>query len=352
MNRLSVSMGSCLLPLMLLVACAEVPKPQVTAADPVSHVSLQPQTRPVDAYLIEVNDELDIRFTDRPDLNQVVRVRPDGKVSFAPVGTIQAARRTPDAMTEDINQLLAQKAGALDSGTEAAVYLLQVGDELEVRFPYQSNLTQVTRVRPDGRISLPLVGSVMAKGRSPEALESQLRKDFAVYLHKPELTVVVRAYTSDRVFVGGKTMAPRLAQTEAIVMVRSFAYAPPQVYIGGEVMRPGVLAHRRPLTLLQALFEAGGNRPTAELRSVLVMRKAGTEQPLVIRRDIKKDLEGNATTADLYLEPFDVIYVPKTQVANVAEFLDQHVFSVVPFLRNSVFSFIYTINSSTGVQLK
>ncbi|WP_442975349.1 SLBB domain-containing protein, partial [Salmonella enterica] len=106
-------------------------------------------------------------------------------------------------------------------------------------------------------------------------------------------TVVVRSYTSDRVSVGGKTIAPRLGQTEAIVMVRSFAYAPPQVYIGGEVMRPGVLAHRRPLTLLQALFEAGGNRPTAELRSVLIMRKSGDE-PLVIRRDIKKDLEGGA----------------------------------------------------------
>jgi protein involved in polysaccharide export with SLBB domain len=123
------------------------------------------------------------------------------------------------------------------------------------------------------------------------------------------------------------------------VVVRSSA--PTQVFVGGEVQKPGVLGYRPGLSLLQAVIEAGGRLPSAELTRVMVLRRVDNV-PTMIQRDLSA-----ALPQDMALAPGDVVLLPQTRVASLAEALDQYVFKLFPPLRNSSFGIVYDLRGTT-----
>jgi polysaccharide export outer membrane protein len=187
---------------------------------------------------------------------------------------------------------------------------------------------------------------VRAEGRTPEELESDLVERYRAHLRNPELSVSVRSFAGNRVSAGGRIYRSGLDDVQPTVVVRTAA--PPQIFVGGEVQRPGAFAYRNGVTALQAIVEAGGQRPTAELRNVMVLRKAQTGEPVLIRRDLLADLKDPGATNDIFLQPSDVLLLPKTGIAEVAEALDQYVFQILPPIRNSSFAFIYNLRDSNG----
>lgn len=336
---------ACSMAVWLLTGCGTLLPQGVWVAPPVADDARLraelPKTQPAETlpdYRIGVSDELDIKFADLPELDERVRVRPDGNISLAFVGTLRAEGMTPAALEGEVRRRFRQLAAAEKGEKE---YIIRPNDVLEVKFTYRAELGEKQRVRPDGRLMLPLVGSVVAEGKTPEQLAQELRGLYAKHLRIPDLVVIVLEASLPRYRVGGREVRLGFDRADPVVIVRSFTM--PQVFVGGEVVRPGVLAHRRNLTLLQAVIEAGGHKPTGELRSVLVLRRTDAAQPLVIRRDISADLEQNQTN-DIFLEPYDMIVVPKTAVATLAENLEQYVFNILPFVKNSAFSFIYQVN--------
>jgi polysaccharide export outer membrane protein len=330
--------------LFLAGGCASPPHPppDTRARDPAPPASVAP-TR----YLLAAGDEIDIRVPDRAELNQVARVRPDGQITIPLLGAVRAAERSPEEVEAEITRRF-RELGA-KAADAPRTYLIAVGDTLEIKFANHPELNQVERVRPDGKISLPLVKTVAAEGRSPEALESDLIERFSKVLKRVDLVVIVKEYTSQKIMTGGAIARAGFDDVRPSVMVR--VYAPPQVFVGGEVARPGVLAYRSPLTAMQAIVEAGGDKPTAEMRGVMVVRKAGAETPRVMRVDLREDLD-NGTSNDFALQPNDVVIVPKSTIASVAQALDQYVFQILPPLRNSSFAFIYDLRGSTTTTLR
>jgi polysaccharide export outer membrane protein len=306
---------------LLLAACAS-PSTSIVATPAPRAPAAAADLR----YLLAAGDEIEIRVPDRADLNLLAKVRPDGFITVPMIGAVRAAGRSAEQVEEEVTRRL-RALGAAPSDAPRS-YLLAVGDLLEVKLANHPDLNQVERVRPDGKISLPLVKTVTAEGRTPEALEHELTERYSRVLKRVDLVVIVREYTSQKVTVG------------PTVLVRVYGAA--QIFVGGEVVRPGVIAYRAPLTALQAIVEAGGDKATAEMRSVMVMRKVGAESPSVIRMNLREDLDKNATN-DMLLQPNDILIVPKTQVANLATFLDQYVFQILPPLRNSTFAFVYEL---------
>ena len=303
-----------------------------------------------DRYLISINDELDIRFPDRPDLNEVVRVRPDGRVSMRLIQSFPVDGRTPAAVETDIAERYRQVAvpPSLPAGALAqSRYVIGVGDELEIKFPYHQAYDQLVKVRPDGKISLNMVKTVVAEGKTPEALEDELNRQYRAFLKRPDLAVIVKNFAENRVFVGDVPVRPGLANLRPVVIVRSFPV--PQVFVGGEVGKPGVLTFHGRMTALSAIVEAGGYKSSGQLATVLVLRRAGREQAVVIRRDLRPDLDG-AGTNDLYLEPFDVVLIPKTPLVQVGEYVDQ-LLGLFPPLRNIGFSFVYDLGKQRSLTL-
>ncbi len=293
-----------------------------------------PQDAPV--YLLQPGDELDLQFADRPNLTQTLRVRPDGHVSVAQIGGIRAQGRTVDQLQSEILARYRDLAG--ESGERE--YLIQTGDEFEVKFAFLPQFNDRVQVRPDGKIALQMIGALKAQGLTPETLQDELTRRYARILKKPDLTVVMRTFNTATVRLAagpnGQVRYVRSGLDDLRPTLSLKTSAPLQVFIGGEVQRPGVVAWRPGLTLVQALMEGGGQLPTAALANTMVLRKTQGREPLLIRRDLRRDLTGSGTQ-DIVLEASDIVVLPRTGVATVAQALDQYVYKLIPIHFNMTY---------------
>ena len=157
---------------------------------------------------------------------------------------------------------------------------LAPGDVVKLTFSGASEYNQTQKIRADGRISLPMVGEIVADGKKPAELQRELA---AVY-------------------------KPQLQNNEVVVAVESSSIP---VYVSGCVNRPGKIVIDRPTTVLEAIMEAGGFQTTfANPRKVILLRnKNGQHQPCTL--DLSAALKGKTMDA-IYVNPYDVIYVPES----------------------------------------
>jgi len=323
----------------LVYGCASVPPQQALpgqAQIPLSASDAIEEGRP-----LAVGDVVAIEFPHRADLNQEVTLRADGQISLPLIGTARAAGLTPQDLEMELRNQYARFAYNPMTATAEKHYLINVDDVLDVRFRFAANLNATVQVRPDGRISLELVKSVIAEGKTPEQLEAELIQRYAEFLQSPDLVVIVAKFTSELVSVNGQLMRPGLKNLEdPVVVVRS--YAPRQVYVAGEVRNPGFITYRPPLTAVQAIISSGGPLNSAERSRVVLLRKTGVETPTATFLDLENDLKGRASN-DVPLRAYDILVVPKTRIASIDQFLDQYVYQLLPAVRNVNFTFFYEL---------
>ena len=206
---------------------------------------------------------------------------------------------------------------AASAGAPDGEYRLQIGDAIEVKFFNTPELNEAVTVRPDGRISLQLIGEVEATGLSTRELAGSLRERYRATLLQPEIAVIVKKFAGLR------------------------------AYVGGEVATPGVLSFESPATLLQALMQAGWLKRTAEPRNVVILRDRGAEAPAVLFVDVKALIEEPAQHRAVSLQPYDIVYVPMSTVAKVGDFVDQYLDKILltPISRIASFGFVYQLNN-------
>jgi protein involved in polysaccharide export with SLBB domain len=181
-----------------------------------------------------------------------------------------------------------------------AEYKIQVGDQLDIKFFYNPELNEQVVVRPDGRISLQLIPEIAADGLTPAGLTARLAEAYAKDLRQPQVTVIVRSFGSQRVFVDG------------------------------EVAKPGMIPILGTMTTLQAIAEAGGMKPSARAGDVIVIRRGAAGKPVAFRVNLQAARDGKDLAQDVGLAPFDIIYVPRSRVANVNVWMDQYIRQNIP----------------------
>jgi protein involved in polysaccharide export with SLBB domain len=179
-------------------------------------------------------------------------------------------------------------------------YRIQVGDQLDIKFFYNPELEEQVTVRPDGRISLQLVREIMTAGLTPAELTDLLTKKYAKELKMPEVTVIVRSFGSQR------------------------------VYVDGEVAKPGIVPLVGFVTVLQAISQAGGMKDAARRGEVIVIRHGTANKPLTLQVNAQKVIDGTDMSQDIALKPFDIVYVPKSPIANVNVWVDQYIRKNIP----------------------
>lgn len=113
------------------------------------------------------------------------------------------------------------------------------------------------------------------------------------------------------------------------------------VYVGGEVLHPGLLPLNGELTVTAAVFQAGGLKDTARSNTVVLVRNSGTGVPIVTPLRLDDVIKGKPDTV---LEPFDVVFVPKSKIAKVDRFVDQYIRQVLPI--NVAAGFSYLLGTS------
>ena len=177
---------------------------------------------------------------------------------------------------------------------------IQAGDELEIRFFHTPEQNVTLKVRPDGFISLPLVYELAVAGRTVEDVRLELTARVAEELASPEIAVIVRSFSS---------------------------YV---VHVGGEVGQPGVLELTGPRTVLQAVFEAGGLLPSASPANVFVVRAKTEGGYEIASANLLAVLKGKDVSGNFVLQPWDVVFVPPTPIADLNKFVDQYIRKNLP----------------------
>jgi protein involved in polysaccharide export with SLBB domain len=201
-------------------------------------------------------------------------------------------------------------AGCATTGSEVAQapvppepgpYTIQAGDTLQVRFYYHPENDHEAVVRPDGKLLLPLVGETQAQGLTPAELATQVEKAYGTSLRDPKVAVTVKAMNENR------------------------------IWVGGEVNKPGFVTLRQGLTALQAMLEAGGPKDTAKVEEVvLLQRPDSASRYKATKLNLAKALEGADTSGDRLLSASDVVFVPKSGIAKLDQFVDQYIIKVIP----------------------
>ena len=301
------------------------------------------------AYTFNIGDELDIKINEREDLNAQVKVRPDGMITLPIVGDLSALGKTASVLEQEIRQSYQNLGGSQDFAgyNDSKSYLISVNDELQIKFPYHEHLDQTVKVRPDGYISLSLVNDIVAEQKTPEGLEQELNRRYRKFLKNPNLTVVLKQFSSLRYSQNGKTVLAGLEYLTPTVSVKSFE--PLEIFVAGNVEKPGILGYRPTLTALAAIIEAGGHKLGAEMASVVVLRKSG-QQPISMLIDLDNDDDPGLQAAnDIPLKPYDVVFVPKSKINQAGDFVDE-LGRILPPLKQSSFSFIYDVLSNVSSQ--
>lgn len=351
--RSGVCRAAALLAAAVVAGCAPVYEPGV---------SVQPSPRvfgpdgivreggtiaPPPEYRINPGDQLSIRFPRRPAYSDNFVVRADGRISAPLVGSVTAASRTSDELQKDLVERYRQLLSALPPAPDRS-YLLQAEDVLDIRFTFFPDLNSVVTVRPDGRISLPMVGELIAEGVSPAELQKRLVQMYAPRIQNPELVVILKEARSG-VFLHQGEIRPLPDPGLIDLAVNVTRTTPLVVYVGGEVPAPGIQPFVTGVTVLQAIYAAGGPTPTGDMRSVVIMRRIVDDGVLRVVADLTQDLSGKGT-ANAMIQPFDVVVVPRSTIAQVGDALDQYLYRIIRPLANSSVGFYFTRQVGTVEQ--
>lgn len=171
-------------------------------------------------------------------------------------------------------------------GGESGDYRIMPGDLLSIAVWREPELTRDIRVRPDGQFSYPLIGQVKAEGLTVEELQQQMKERLIVYMKFPELIVEVKE-------IAGST-----------------------VIVLGEVIYPGAYAYKGQGDVLTAIGLAGDFTRDAKRESILVISDNFTDKPKVRRVNVFGSFYHGTKGGNFLLKPGDVIYVPRTFIAD------------------------------------
>ncbi len=174
---------------------------------------------------------------------------------------------------------LVQAPTASKAATEDPNYVIGAQDVLDVSVWKEPDFTRTVPVRPDGKISLPLLNDVQAAGLTPSQLAAEVTKSLNKFVTSPQVTVIVTQINSQR------------------------------IYLLGEVVRPGAFTMLPGMTILQALSNAGGLSQFATPKKIYVLRdENGKQQKLFF--NYKDVISGKRTEQNVKLKPGDTIVVP------------------------------------------
>jgi len=210
---------------------------------------------------------------------------------------------------------------APDTGMVSSLqpYRIQVGDILDVRLMLNPELNEEVTVRPDGHISTTVVKDEVAYGRTVSDLALALTRDYSADLRSPRLSVVVKSF------------------------------APTRIYVGGEVNNPGEFITVGPtLTLSQAVARAGGLKTmTGDEHKMFIIRRGPEDVPQFLSVRFSDLMWGSDPAADVRLAPYDVVFVPRSGIAEVYRFMNQYLLQFVPVS----WGFSYLVNPGTSTSV-
>ena len=200
-------------------------------------------------------------------------------LAFAAATFLVGCALTPSSSPEKI-----QAALNANMGGDTPPYILGATDVVTVSVWRNPDLSTSVPIRPDGKISVPLIGDVQASGRAPQELARSIEIDLSGYIREPQVSVVVTS-------MGSHEFTDRVRVT-------------------GAVANPVSLPHRDGMTVLDILLSAGGANPFASLNNAMLYRPfQGEVVAIPVRLD---DILGKGDIETNYrMQPGDILTIPE-----------------------------------------
>ncbi|CAN5170137.1 hypothetical protein BH11PSE9_BH11PSE9_20510 [soil metagenome] len=293
-------------------------------------------------YRLTLGDRISVKFSYNKELNEDVTVRQDGRISLQGVAEVLAAGSTPEELSRELTRAYSQAFGIQAQGALAAssvdasspsppAYVMGIGERISIKSFYHDKLNEDVIIRPDGYVSMQLLGDVKAAGITPSQLAAVINGRLKTLIEAPDIAVIVREFR----------------RPELSVIVRESAAQ--RIFVGGEVRQAGTQSLTTSLGLMAATLQAGGALESARLEQVVLLRKnQATREPAIYSIDLRSILRGESP--DITLKPLDIVFVPKTVAAETAAALRQNIYNMLP--SQFVFSLGYQINPTVDVQSK
>jgi protein involved in polysaccharide export with SLBB domain len=183
------------------------------------------------------------------------------------------------------------------------IYRIEAGDTVQIKYVYHAEMAQEDVVRPDGKITVKLIGEMVVAGMTTNELEKEIARRASDQIKSPEVVISIAKFSEK------------------------------QVFVGGEVGRPGTLLYRRGLTPLQAVIAAGGFKDTASVDSVVLVRLGPDNTEIISRKINLEEVVKDGTKEHVYLAPNDIVFVPRSSIADANLWVRQHITDLIPFVR-------------------
>jgi protein involved in polysaccharide export with SLBB domain len=191
-------------------------------------------------------------------------------------------------------------------------YHLAVGDEFEVRFPDYPDLNDKILIGPDGHASLQLINDVELGGLTVTDATDRLNARYSQVIKHPSPTLTVRSYALQ------------------------------QIFVDGAVGSPGVIRSQFPLTASRAIAQAGGLKlGVARLSQIILVRRGPDGKVYYYNLDFGNGFGTGipAPGQDPLLQSYDLLYIPESEIASVAEFVTNTVMKIAPYTVTGGLSF-------------
>ncbi|MGI9102772.1 MAG: polysaccharide biosynthesis/export family protein [Terriglobales bacterium] len=200
-----------------------------------------------------------------------------GMMLFASLGQGQQATDATKAASTAPQAAAGLKAGANVNPDE---YIIGTDDVLNINVWKEPELTRTVPVRPDGKITLPLINDIQASGKTPHQLQADITKALAAFMSNADVSVSVQEVKSQR------------------------------FNIMGEVQKPGAYGLTGPTTILDAIALAGGLKDFAKGKKIYVLRTKPDGSQVKLPFNYSKVIKGEGMEENIRLEPKDTIVVP------------------------------------------
>jgi polysaccharide export outer membrane protein len=189
---------------------------------------------------------------------------------------VQSQQQAPPDKPTDAPKVLPNSTGGNGSGApvDPKTYVIGPEDVLSISVFHEPDMTRMESVRPDGKVTMPLIGDIQVEGLTPERFRAQLKQALSTYMNNPDVTITVMQVNSKR------------------------------YTIAGEVMRGGPVALVLPTRVFDALSSVGF-RDFANKSKIVIIR--GDKRLKFNYNDV---LHGKHLDQNILLEPGDTIYVP------------------------------------------
>ena len=336
-------------------------------------VRLSSDTTEPGIYLIDYGDVIGISFLNNWPMNMNRTVRPDGKISATEIGDVQAAGLTTRQLEDKLTAVY-EKTGIMQGDPQISVNVDFANvDRLE-------SISRDVTVRPNGAISLPMLenevriagltvadASQAIAGEAAKVLKNPPTVGLVVF---PNINTVLSGMNSvTKVRTDGRISVPRidyelqaagygvdelrdmlkeackgLIYNPVDVSVDVLQATGARIYVGGEVGMPGVYPLDSCPTALQALIMARGPVNSGRLNSIIVVRRNPEGKPYVFKTNLRAALSKGYTDNDIPLKPFDIVFVPEKLVVRANIFVERYIDRIVPFDNSLGVSGTYYMN--------